>query len=398
VTDNAPLNAPLQPPALTPPEPVAAIAPADAVGRVPLAPAETERLDQQVAQYIGELTSLDPHSSDFKARVDHINTLGDTEVRQSASVASRMLDRPMNAMKNGVFDGSSPISKGLVDLRNTVEALDPSKQGDLLSPRKLLGVLPFGNKIKAYFDGYRSAQSHLNAVIETLYRSKDELQRDNAAIEQEKANMWALMQKLEQFVYLGKKLDAEVEARLAVLETTDPARAKILREDVQFYTRQKVQDLLTQMAVNVQGYLALDLIKKNNVELIKGVDRATTTTVAALRTAVIVAQALANEKLVLDQVRALNSTTTSMIESTSLMLKQQSAGVYEQASSATVDVEKLKAAFTNIYEAMDSVATYKQAALGSMQKTVVALEGEVQRAQSYLDRTRASESQKALEG
>jgi uncharacterized protein YaaN involved in tellurite resistance len=390
-------NAPLQPPALTPPEPVAAVAPADAAGRVPLAPAETERLDQQVAQYIGELTSLDPQSSDFKARVDHINALGDTEVRQSASVASRMLDRPMNAMKNGVFDGSSPISKGLIDLRNTVEALDPTKQGDLLSPRKLLGVLPFGNKIKAYFDGYRSAQSHLNAVIETLYRSKDELQRDNAAIEQEKANMWSLMQKLEQFVYLGKKLDAEVETRLAALETTDPNRAKILREDVQFYTRQKVQDLLTQMAVNVQGYLALDLIKKNNVELIKGVDRATTTTVAALRTAVIVAQALANEKLVLDQVRALNSTTTSMIESTSVLLKQQSAGVYEQASSATVDVEKLKNAFTNIYEAMDSVATYKQAALGSMQKTVVALEGEVQRAQSYLDRTREGESRKALE-
>ncbi len=391
-------NAPLQPPALTPPEPVAAIAPADAAGRVPLPPAETARLDQQVAQYVGELTSLDPQSADFKARVDHINALGDTEVRQSASVASRMLERPMNAMKNGVFDGSSPISKGLLDLRNTVEALDPSKQGDLLSPRKLLGILPFGNKIKAYFDGYRSAQAHLNAVIETLYRSKDELQRDNAAIEQEKANMWSLMQKLEQFVYLGKKLDAEVETRLTALETTDPQRAKILREDVQFYTRQKVQDLLTQMAVNVQGYLALDLIKKNNIELIKGVDRATTTTVAALRTAVIVAQALANEKLVLDQVRALNSTTTSMIESTSLMLKQQSAGVYEQASSATIDVDKLKNAFTNIYEAMDSVATYKQAALGSMQKTVVALEGEVQRAQSYLDRTRADESQKALEG
>jgi uncharacterized protein YaaN involved in tellurite resistance len=391
-------SAPLQPPALTPPEPVAAIAPADAANRVPLAAAETERLDGQVAQYIGELTSLDPQSSDFKARVDQINALGDTEVRQSASIASRMLERPMHAMKNGVFDGSSPISKGLIDLRNTVESLDPGRQGDLLSPRKLLGVLPFGNKIKAYFDGYRSAQSHLNAVIETLYRSKDELQRDNAAIEQEKANMWSLMQKLEQFIYLGKKLDAEVESRLAVLETSDPGRAKILREDVQFYTRQKVQDLLTQMAVNVQGYLALDLIKKNNIELIKGVDRATTTTVAALRTAVIVAQALASEKLVLDQVRALNSTTTSMIESTSVMLKQQSAGVYEQASAATVDVEKLKAAFSNIYEAMDSVATYKAAALGSMQQTVIALEGEVQRAQTYLDRTREGETKKALEG
>jgi len=389
-------NAPLQPPALTPPEPVAAVAPADAAARVPLPPDETQRLDRQVGEFVGDLTSLDPHGADFKARVDLILNLGADEVRKSAGVANRMLERPMNALKNGVFDGASPVSKALGDLRNTVEALDPSRQGDLLSPRKILGMIPLGNKIKAYFDGYRSAQNHLNAIIETLYRSKDELQRDNAAIETEKTSMWALMQKLEGFVYLGKKLDAEIDAQLAALDATDPERAKILREDVQFYTRQKIQDLLTQMAVNVQGYLALDLIKKNNIELIKGVDRATTTTVAALRTAVVVAQALANEKLVLDQVRSLNTTTGNMIESTSAMLKQQSAGVYEQAASATIDVDKLKAAFRNVYDAMDAVSTYKAAALDSMQKTVTALEGEVRTATAYLDRTRTDRT--ALSG
>jgi len=389
-------NAPLPPPALTPPEPVAAVAPADAAARVPLPPDETQRLDRQVGEFVGDLTSLDPHGADFKARVDLILNLGADEVRKSAGVANRMLERPMNALKNGVFDGASPVSKALGDLRNTVEALDPSRQGDLLSPRKILGMIPLGNKIKAYFDGYRSAQNHLNAIIETLYRSKDELQRDNAAIETEKTSMWALMQKLEGFVYLGKKLDAEIDAQLAALDATDPERAKILREDVQFYTRQKIQDLLTQMAVNVQGYLALDLIKKNNIELIKGVDRATTTTVAALRTAVVVAQALANEKLVLDQVRSLNTTTGNMIESTSAMLKQQSAGVYEQAASATIDVDKLKAAFRNVYDAMDAVSTYKAAALDSMQKTVTALEGEVRTATAYLDRTRTDRT--ALSG
>ncbi len=45
---------------------------------------------------------------------------------------------------------------------------------------------------------------------------------------------------------------------------------------------------MTQLAVAVQGYMALDLIRRNNLELIRGVDRAQTTTVAALRTAVIV--------------------------------------------------------------------------------------------------------------
>ena len=380
----------LEPPALTPPAPVTAIAPAEAANRVPLPAEETMRLDGQVGQFIGDLTTLDPQGSEFKKRVDAILTLGESDIRASAGVANRMLERPMNAMKKGVYDGTSPVSKALGDLRDTVESLDPSKSGDLLSPRKLLGIVPFGNKLKAYFDGYRSAQNHLNAIIETLFRSKDELQRDNASIEQEKAAMWSLMQKLEGFAYLAKKLDAEIDTRLAALDTSDPQRAKVLREDVQFYARQKIQDLLTQMAVNVQGYLALDLIKKNNIELIKGVERATTTTVSALRTAVVVAQALANEKLVLNQIGALNTTTGNMIESTSAMLKQQSAGVYEQAASATIDVDKLKAAFKNVYDAMDSVSTYKAAALTSMQQTVTALEGEVQTATAYLERTKAN--------
>ena len=132
------------------------------------------------------------------------------------------------------------------------------------------------------------------------------------------------MGRLRQYIYLGQKLDAALAARIAEIEVTDPDRARVLREDMLFYVRQKVQDLLVQLAVSVQGYLALDVIRKNNVELIKGVDRATTTTVSALRTAVIVAQALADQKLVLDQITALNTTTGNLIESTSRLLHDQS--------------------------------------------------------------------------
>ena len=155
-----------------------------------------------------------------------------------------------------------------------------------------------------------------------------------------------------------------------------------------FYVRQKRQDLLTQLAVNAQGYLALELVRKNNLELIKGVDRATTTTVSALRTAVIVAQALTNQKLVLNQITALNTTTSNMIESTSQMLKEQSGHIHEQAAGATISVEKLQAAFANIYATMDMIDAYKLQALDSMQKTIDALTAEVNKSQSYLQRAR----------
>ena len=133
-----------------------------------------------------------------------------------------------------------------------------------------------------------------------------------------------------------------------------------------FYVRQKHQDLLTQLAVSIQSYLAIDIIIKNNIELIKGVDRASTTTISALRTAVIVAQALGNQKLVLDQIAALNTTTSGMIERTSEMLKDNSAAIQEQAASSSIGIEQLQAAFANIYATMDSIDEFKIKALDTM--------------------------------
>jgi uncharacterized protein YaaN involved in tellurite resistance len=244
---------------------------------------------------------------------------------------------------------------------------------------------------------YQSSQSHLNAIINALYRGQDELRKDNAVIEQEKVNLWQLMQRLQEYAYLGRQLDAALERRVAEIEFADPEKARVVREELLFYVRQKVQDLLTQLAVNIQGYLALDMIRKSNLELIKGVDRATTTTVAALRTAVMVAQALANQRLVLDQITALNTTTSNLIESTSVMLKQQTGDIHQQAASSTVSLEQLQAAFNNIYETMDMISTYKVEALDSMQQTVDALTTEVERANTYLDQVRSEQVTDASE-
>ncbi|MGH8163689.1 MAG: toxic anion resistance protein, partial [Rhodanobacteraceae bacterium] len=136
----------------------------------------------------------------------------------------------------------------------------------------------------------------------------------------------------------------------------------------------------------VQGYMALDLVKRNNTELIKGVDRARTTTLSALRTAVIVASALANQKLALDRVNALKDTTGNMIASTSEMLKTQSTEIFKQASDPTIDVAKLQAAFDNVYATIDAIDAYKAQSLGAMQQTVNALSGQVDKAKAALNR------------
>src|SRR5262245_1005456 len=301
---------------LTPPEPVGAVATQQAPDLVQLEPAEAAALEQKASAFVASLDSLDTHSSEFQAKLRAIDDLGGEDIRESASVSNRLLDKPTNAMRSGVFDNASDVSTSLVQLRRTVEDLDPSRQG-LFTKRRLFGLIPFGNRVRDYFAKYQSAQSHLNAIIDSLLRGQDELRQDNASIEQEKVNLWQTMENLRKYVYLAQQLDAALAARIAGLQASDPEKAKTLQDDALFYARQKVQDLLTQLAVSAQGYMALDMVRRNNLELVKGVDRATTTTISALRTAVIVAQALADQKLVLDQITALNTTTSGLIAPTS---------------------------------------------------------------------------------
>jgi uncharacterized protein YaaN involved in tellurite resistance len=373
------------------PQPVAPVATTQAERSVPLSEADRAKLDSMVASYLDSVSSLDTHSQAFSDKVKDIAKLGDDDIRASAAVSNRLLDKPLAAMQHGGLTEASTISRSLLALRHQVEDLDPATQGDLLSPRKLLGVIPFGDRISDYFDKYRSSQHQLDAIITALYSGQDELQRDNAAIEQEKVNLWAVMGRLRQYAYLAQQLDEALAAKIATIEATDPERANVLKQDLLFYVRQKHQDLLTQLAVSIQGYLALDVIRRNNLELIKGVQRATTTTVSALRTAVIVAQALADQRLVLDQITALNTTTSNLIESTSELLKQQSTTISEQAASSTVELDKLQTAFKNIYATMDEIDTFKVKALDSMQQTVTALTAEVTKSQAYIDRVRAAE-------
>ena len=317
------------------PKPVAPVETTQAEGSVPLSDADRAKLDTMVAEYVDSVSSVDTHSQEFTKKIRDIAKLGDDDIRASASVSNRLLEKPLAAVQNGGLTDASEVSQSLLALRRKVEDLDPAGQGDMLKPRKLFGLIPFGDRLRDYFDKYRSSQHQLDAIITALYHGQDELRRDNAAIEQEKVNLWAVMGRLRQYAYLAQRLDEALSAKIAAIEAVDPERAKVLKEDLLFDVRQKHQDLLTQLAVSVQGYLALDVIRRNNLELIKGVQRATTTTVSALRTAVIVAQALADQKLVLDQITALNATTSNLIESTSEMLR--TAVDVDQPTGSIVD-------------------------------------------------------------
>jgi len=378
---------------LAPPAAVVVVDERQAAGAIPIDSGKQVELRTKANAFVTELAALDARSPVFAQKVSSITSMGAQDMRAAAAVSSRMLDRPASALGKGGKgdDAQTRVSNTLVDLRTTVTDLDP-KRADLTGVKKLLKWLPGGDKVDRYFAKYQSAQSHLNAIIKALDSGQDELRKDNAAIETEKSNMWTTMGKLSEYNELASALDGSLGEKVAELEAGGRTEdANTLRSDALFPVRQRRQDIMTQMAVNVQGYMALDLVRKNNLELIRGVDRAQTTTIAALRTAVIVSQALSRQKLVLDQISALNTVTSNLIESTSEQLRIQGTQINEQAATSTIDVAKLQAAFDNVFATMDALDTFRAQAVDSMAQTVTALEGQMVRARPYLERTRAGE-------
>ena len=87
----------------------------------------------------------------------------------------------------------------------------------------------------------------------------------------------------------------------------------------------------------------------------------------------------------------MNATTGNIIESTSQMLRQQTLEIAGQAANTTISIEKLQAAFNNIYATIDTIDSFKLAALENMRKTIDSLSTEVARAQQYVERSRSAE-------
>ena len=325
-TSYAGAPAPLTPPegnplTLTAPAPPPPVAATQAPAMAPqVDPASLPLLDGKVDGFVNALMTAQTRSPEFAKQAANVSSMGDADIRRAAETSNRLLQTPVRALKEGGIAEGSKVGNTLMELRRTVEELDPSQA---TGARKFLGMIPFGDKVVDYFRRYQSAQSHLNGILHALRNGQDELTKDNVALNMEKQNLWATMGRLNQYIYIAERLDAKLAAMISQYEISDPERAKALSQDVLFYVRQKHQDLLTQLAVSIQSYLAIDIIIKNNIELIKGVDRASTTTISALRTAVIVAQALGNQKLVLDQITALNTTTSDLIQRTSEMLPRQ---------------------------------------------------------------------------
>lgn len=303
-----------------------------------------------------------------------IETLG-AELQRQSSQRSQMLKQPVTKLYHEAEDGGA-VGNALIDLKMKVEELDPG-QFDFEAGwlNRNLGRLPFvGSPLKRYFSRYESASTVMDAIIRSLRDGREQLNRDNITLGNDQKVMRELITRLEAAVRLGQKVDEKLTAKLAAELTPGDARHDFIQSEWLFPLRQRIMDLQQQLAVNQQAVMAIELIVRNNQELVRGVDRAVNVTVSALQVAVTLALALANQKIVLSKVQAVNETTDRLIAGTAERLRTQGAEIHKQAAGTQLNIETLKKAFTDIRAAIDDVSKFRQESLPKMAQAIVELD------------------------
>lgn len=323
--------------------------------------AMTARLEAVAREVAGEFLAIPVHDPAFDRKSDQLSAIGRRESEALGELARRSLAR--SSASQGA---TAALDSRLGALRQVIESLDPGAGSGLPKQRKLFGLFAVGEPVARYFDRYRSAQDAIAEALAALRQGRDRLLHDNVAIDADRKATRPLLGSLSEAVHLCAQMDARLDKLAGKLEASDPDRARRIRESALFRVRQRHTDLLTEMAIALQGYQVLEIVRANNRELAEGVDRASATTITALRTAMVAAQALSDQRLLLDRIAGVTAAATSAIEASSAPLADANV---QDSAGANAQMAALRRAFAEVYATVDAATERQRAGLRALQET-----------------------------
>lgn len=322
----------------------------------------SEQQKEQAEKFVAQLLSKDLKNPNLL-----IEAVGSEEVK-TLKTLSKSLQGPIKNMTNENSEAAK-IGKSLIQLKTKVDDINPSKFN--FNPGwlgRMTSKITGNSAVNKYFTKFETTQSVIESINRSLEEGKMSLIEDNAIFDEDKRRYREttknLIEKVRVLEYTNNLLSEKIETS----ERED--EKSFLKQEVAFPLSQQIQDLQQTLAVTAQGVIALDILIKNNQELVRGVKRTQNVTLTALTIGATVAGGLANQKRVLETTNAVNKATNDIIAANANMLKTQGVEIQKQAASSMLDLETLKKALTDTVEAIRDVEAFKENSLPEMMKSI----------------------------
>lgn len=233
---------------------------------------------------------LSDKEKEYKKKVDNF---GKTTIKKVENT-SKMFGSTVNQVANSM-EYSNDIEKDITNLNEIVKKLDPS--GVDFTVKKRL----FFNPVKKYFNRIKSEESNIRFFIENLKKERDILKRDNITLEIEIKNLDSIIKHIDIEYENGLILKNEIDESLKNLK--DKSKENYYIQNYIEPLDKRLYDLKQMAIIKQQSVLALEIICRNNREIIRNLEKIQNVTMEALNTAIMMANSLHNQKVVLNKVQ-----------------------------------------------------------------------------------------------
>ena len=373
--------------------------------RLVLSDERKKRLDEVAENFVnkafdsGFLTSIDQSiSAGITADID---SMGMAEAKEIALSSNNLMKRQLKELDNSSVKENKKVVKSLMDMENKIVELNPAKAGinwdDPLRGGRIFGIkLPFiGDKLQKYIQKTRDASQYIEMVNKELDEGSRIIRESIGEIDLEKQKNLEITMRSNEYLYLNSAIVKKVESRMVENKLNDKEK-ELVTEVILYPLEQKKSDLNTQIHVAITSYYGLDVIQKNNKELLRGVQRCQMVALPALNTSITMASALADQKNVHDTVGAINQTAEEMLNNVSTMVSSQSQQIQKSAQSETIKRKSIMDNYKKIEDALKKTSEYRLQAHAALKKDNEKMEELTKNAVSMMTANKLHTAEKLL--
>jgi uncharacterized protein YaaN involved in tellurite resistance len=324
-------------------------------------------LDRQATDFVNKLLKVPVEDAEGQEQAAlSVENLGVVQQRKAAT-ANQLLQQPLKRLGQIGGGEGQGIAEALTNLKVQFDEIDPARFN--FEPGwagRVAGLIPgVGSKLNRYFTKFESSGKVIEALFDSVEASKQQLQRDIETLRDEQVTMRQATRDLQRYITTCQLIDQKLSSEVAKFEPQSD-EAKYINTKLIYRLRQRITDLQQQLVVNQQGVLMFEVLIQNNKELIRGVIRCKNVTYPALIIGITAAQALANQKIVLNKIQALDDVGNRTIAFNAKLLATQGIEIHKQAASAQLSDAGLAQAMKDAIKALDDVDTFRMRALEQM--------------------------------
>lgn len=332
--------------------------------------AEAVELNVRAAAIVGDLRNA--NGSKEMEIIDAITAVGIQAQRHAASDINLLRGR-VGEMLSSEKDGTATkITKDLVDLRLTLNRIDPQQVGRENVIRRAVHSLPFGrNRLLRVLETiavrYEPVSRQVVMLENRLRDGRMLLVRDNIELRKLYEQVEAQRAPVQRNAYLGELVMQQLDE---LLHETEDSRKRSRIQDALYDVAIRVQDLRVMEEVHVQLFASLELTWQNNGRLGQAVDRTLTLVSNVTVIGLAIQAALARQRRVLDATQRTREYLGNRLLANAAAIKQHTIEIGDVYNGPVIALDKLTQAHDTLCETMDIVDRLKSDGIVSARENV----------------------------